>query len=118
MAKKKSSKEFSYDIKEVIGILDNNAESKWRKYLSFISWNDAPPKIDIRNMNLEDERMSSGITLNDNEADILTDLLISRGYGSIELLRETISQKENIMKSLQSLDEEKKDYIYEITIGE
>ena len=55
-----------------------NEEGKWNKELNLISWNDGPPKFDIRPWK-EDEngerQMMKGITLNEVEAENLLALL-------------------------------------------
>jgi len=51
--------------------------SGWKKEVNIISWNDKPPKVDIRSWDAEHKRMSKGITLNKEEIKNLKDLLAS-----------------------------------------
>lgn len=51
--------------------------SGWKKEVNIISWNDKPPKIDIRSWDEEHKRMSKGITLNKEELKKLKTLLLS-----------------------------------------
>lgn len=73
----KAKEEPKYKILRHFGKLTNE-EGKWNKELNLISWNDAPPKFDIRSWK-EDEngerQMMKGITLNEVEAAKLLALL-------------------------------------------
>lgn len=59
-----------YEIIEEIGVLSENARG-WRKELNKISWNGRPPKYDIRDWSEDHEKMGKGITLTDEEAEVL-----------------------------------------------
>lgn len=59
---KEKDRDIVFELKEHIGIIDTYATG-WTKELNLISWNEAPPKFDIRDWNPEHERMSRGITL-------------------------------------------------------
>lgn len=63
-----------YEIIEEIGVLSENARS-WRKELNKVSWNGRPPKYDIRDWSEDHEKMGKGITLTDEEAEVLKKLL-------------------------------------------
>lgn len=63
-----------YEIIEEIGVLSENARG-WRKELNKISWNGRPPKYDIRDWSEDYEKMGKGITLTDEEAEVLKKLL-------------------------------------------
>lgn len=63
-----------YEIIEEIGVLSEN-ERGWRKELNKISWNGRPPKYDIRDWSEDHEKMGKGITLTDEEAEVLKKLL-------------------------------------------
>ncbi|EEW19184.1 conserved hypothetical protein [Listeria monocytogenes FSL N1-017] len=63
-----------YEIIEEIGVLSENARG-WRKELNKISWNGRPPKYDIRDWSEDHEKMRKGITLTDEEAEVLKKLL-------------------------------------------
>ena len=63
-----------YDIVEEIGVLPENSKG-WRKELNKISWNGAAPKYDIRDWAPDHEKMGKGITLTEEEAARLKELL-------------------------------------------
>ncbi|EGP7011765.1 hypothetical protein I0K32_001051 [Listeria monocytogenes] len=63
-----------YEIIEEIGVLSENARG-WRKELNKVSWNGRPPKYDIRDWSEDHEKMGNGITLTDEEAEVLKKLL-------------------------------------------
>ena len=66
--------DFKYDIVEEIGILSESAKG-WTKELNKISWNGGEPKYDIRDWAPEHEKMGKGVTLTDDEAAKLLELL-------------------------------------------
>lgn len=66
--------DFKYEIIEEIGILSENAKG-WRKELNRISWNGGAPKYDIREWAPDHEKMGKGVTLTDEEAAKLKELL-------------------------------------------
>ena len=66
--------EIKYEIVEEVGVLSENAKG-WRKELNLISWNGAAPKYDIRDWDPNHEKMSKGITLSQEEMEILVDLM-------------------------------------------
>lgn len=66
--------DFKYEIVEEIGVLSENAKG-WRKELNKISWNDAPPKYDIRDWAPNREKMGKGVTLTEEEIKRLKELL-------------------------------------------
>ena len=71
--------DFKYEIVEHIGTLSESAKG-WTKELNRISWNGGEPKYDIRDWDEEHLRMSRGITLHEDEAKRLCDLLKDRLY--------------------------------------
>ncbi|MGO5422430.1 YdbC family protein [Mediterraneibacter faecis] len=66
--------EIKYEIKNTIGTISESAKG-WTKELNMISWNGASPKYDIRDWAPEHEKMGKGITLSEEEAKILYQLL-------------------------------------------
>lgn len=66
--------EFKYEIKEHIGVISEGSKG-WRKELNLVSYNDAPAKFDIRDWAPEHEKMGKGVTLNEEEAAVLKELL-------------------------------------------
>ena len=59
--------DFKYEIVEEIGVLSENARG-WTKELNKVSWNGGAPKYDH-------EKMGKGITLTEEEAKKLKELL-------------------------------------------
>lgn len=73
-----SENECNYKVIQHFGKLTNN-EGKWNKELNLISWNDNPPKFDIRPWK-EDEngkQMGKGMTLTAKEMENLFTLLLA-----------------------------------------
>lgn len=66
--------DIQYEIKETLGVLSTSSKG-WQKELNLISWNGAAPKYDIREWAPEHEKMGKGITLTEEEAKILKELL-------------------------------------------
>ena len=63
-----------FEITKHIVILSENAKG-WTKELNQVSWNDRPPKFDIREWDENHEKMSKGITLTDEEVSALKSAL-------------------------------------------
>lgn len=66
--------DFKFEIVEEIGVLSENAKG-WRKELNRISWNGAATKYDIRDWAPGHEKMGKGVTLTEEEAKALKELL-------------------------------------------
>lgn len=66
--------EVTFEIKEHIGVIDNN-HNNWTKEINIVSWNGGPYKYDIRDWDSSHERMSRGITLTEDQALKLYELL-------------------------------------------
>ncbi len=66
--------ELKFDIVENLGVLSENAKG-WRKELNLVSWNERPAKYDIRDWNPDHTRMTKGITLTEEEAKVLLEVL-------------------------------------------
>ena len=66
--------DFKYEIVEELGVLSENPKG-WRKEINKISWNGAAPKYDIRDWAPEHEKMGKGVTLTEEEATKLKELL-------------------------------------------
>jgi len=56
---------FKYEIVKRIAVLSENG--KWTKELNKVSWNDRPPKYDLRDWNHEDGKVGKGVTLTEIE---------------------------------------------------
>lgn len=66
--------DFQYEIIEELGVLSESAKG-WTKELNRISWNGGSPKLDVRDWAPEHEKMGKGVTLTDEEAKTLLELL-------------------------------------------
>ena len=69
--------DIKYEIIEKIGVISENAKG-WTKELNLISWSGANPKYDIRDWAPEHEKMGKGVTLTEEEAEKLKELLEER----------------------------------------
>lgn len=66
--------DIKFEIKETIGTISESTKG-WTKELNMISWNGAAAKFDIRDWAPEHEKMGKGITLSQEEAEALYELL-------------------------------------------
>ena len=66
--------DFKFEIKKEIGVLSTSTKG-WKKELNLISWNGGAPKYDIREWSPDHEKMGKGVTLTDEEAQNLKQLL-------------------------------------------
>lgn len=66
--------DFQYEIVEELGVLSESAKG-WTKEFNRISWNGGSPKYDIRDWAPEHEKMGKGVTLTDEEAKALFDIM-------------------------------------------
>ena len=67
----------TFEIVEQIGVLRENSTG-WKKELNRISWNGGEPKYDIREWDPNHEKMSRGLTLTDEEMQILVEIMNNR----------------------------------------
>ena len=66
--------DIKFEIVEHIGTLSEGSKG-WTKELNKVSWNDKEPKYDIRDWAPDHEKMGKGVTLTDEEAQKLKELL-------------------------------------------
>jgi hypothetical protein len=66
--------DITFDIIKTYGILSEE-KGGWRKELNSVSWNGRNPKFDVRDWAPDHEKMGKGITLTQEEAQKLRDLL-------------------------------------------
>ena len=69
--------EIKFRIVEHIAVLEQH-ESGWSRELNVVSWNGGEPKLDIREWSPDHERMTRGITLNEENGRKLSDALNKR----------------------------------------
>jgi hypothetical protein len=86
----------TFNIEEHIAVLKENDTNDWCKAVDRISWNGRPTTLDIRNRNMSDDSIRpKGISLSDEEADHLTDILLDRDYGSMEAIEVALKRKKS-----------------------
>ena len=66
--------DIKYEITKELGVLSESAKG-WTKELNMVSWNDRDPKFDLREWAPEHEKMGKGVTLTEDEAKALFELL-------------------------------------------
>lgn len=71
--------EATFTVHEILGVL-SESEDGWKREVTLTSWNGQSPKIDIRNWDPDHERMTRGITMFEDEAEKLAQILSER-YG-------------------------------------
>lgn len=84
--------ELKYEIKEHLGTLSENAKG-WTKELNKVSWNDYPPKFDIREWSPDHTRMGKGVTLSEEEFENLKKLILGE---PVELDGDDVDESEII----------------------
>ena len=62
--------EFTFEIEEKLLVLSEN-DKGWTKELNSVSFNGAPAKYDIRSWSPDHTKMGKGITLTNEEFDVL-----------------------------------------------
>lgn len=83
-----AKKEFKSEVIERVATLkEGNSYSK--EVLRMI-WGDNPITMDIRMVNKTNDFIGKGISLSDEECDMLVDVLLDRGYGSIDKIKEVL----------------------------
>ena len=60
-----------------IGVISEGARG-WTKELNLVSWNDKPPKYDIRDWAPDHEKMGKGVSLTEEEMEALMELFNAR----------------------------------------
>lgn len=115
----KKNVECTCDIQAILGTLKESDKHDWIKGVFRVSWMDNPATIDIRSMNCSTKRLTKGISLSNEEADKLVDILLENDYGSLAELEAAVARKRSIFTVSDSKDmlfnEDDDDY-YTITI--
>lgn len=93
---KKQKEDFTYNIEEFIAPLKESDKNDWVKGVARIKWGDNPTTLDIRNINLATNGAYRGISLSDEEADTLTNILLDEGYGNIQEIEKAISKRKSM----------------------
>ena len=66
--------EITFEITKELGVISETARG-WTKELNKVSWNDREPKYDLREWNPDHTRMGKGITLTEEDIDMLRRIL-------------------------------------------
>ena len=66
--------DFSFFIEKNLGVI-SQGKGGWNLELNFVSWGGRPAKYDIRSWSADHEKMGKGITLTQEEAVALKNLL-------------------------------------------
>ncbi len=66
--------EIKYEIEKELGVLSTSAKG-WTKELNLVSWNGGKAKYDLRDWAPEHEKMGKGVTLTEEEAKKLYEIL-------------------------------------------
>lgn len=70
--------DFKFEITEHLGTLSESARG-WTKELNKVSFNGRPAKYDLREWDPDHQKMSKGVTLSDEEMEILSKILKDKG---------------------------------------
>lgn len=68
------NKKFTFEIEKNLGVLSESTKG-WKKELNLVSWNGGKAKYDIRDWSPEHDKMGKGITMNEEEIQLLKDFL-------------------------------------------
>lgn len=71
--------EFKFEIVKNIAVLSTE-KSGWTKEVNLVSYNDAPPKFDIRSWDPNHEKMGKGITLSKEEMKVFLDAVADEDF--------------------------------------
>ncbi|MCL7748411.1 YdbC family protein [Halalkalibacter alkaliphilus] len=69
--------EIKFEIVETVAVLSEGSKG-WKKELNLISWNGRDAKYDIRDWAPDHSKMGKGVTLSEEEIDILVQALSKR----------------------------------------
>ena len=69
--------EIKFEIVKELGVIAESTRG-WTKELNLVSWNDNPPKFDIRDWSPDHSRMSKGISMSEEEMQKLVELFNAR----------------------------------------
>jgi len=67
--------DIKFDIVKHFGVI-SEGKGGWKKELNSVSWSGRTPKLDIRDWSPGHEKMGKGVTLTEEEASQLAELLV------------------------------------------
>lgn len=97
-----NKKDFDNEVIEHIAVLKEG--EKYSKEIIRMRWFDNPVTMDIRIVDKNTNFVGKGISLSDDECDMLVDILLDRGYGSIDKIKEVL------VKNMRRTDTEIKSF--------
>ena len=103
----KSGKEVQYDINHIYGVVKENDKNDWITAILRVSWNENPYTVDIRRCNLSSEIMGKGISLTNEEADLMVDILLQNDFGSIDEIERALEKRKSIFTPVEKSVEKK-----------
>lgn len=87
-----TKKEFKSEVIERVATLKET--NNYTKEIIRMIWGENNPiTMDIRMVNKTNDFIGKGISLSDEECDMLIDILLDRGYGSIEKIKEVLVKR-------------------------
>lgn len=92
----------THELIETIGHVKDG--DTWTKSIIKIRWGDNSPSIDIRNVNLSQDRIGKGISLSNEEVDTLVDILLTKGYGSLETIQSIVSERKSCFTTSSDIE--------------
>ena len=66
--------DFQFEVIKQFGVI-SEGKGGWKKELNLVSWNGRAPKLDIRDWAPEHKKMGKGLTLTNEEAAKLVELI-------------------------------------------
>ena len=110
---KKDSGQFPFIIDEYIGSVKESDKHDWAKAVLRIKWDDNPSTLDIRNVNMAQNRIGKGISLSNEETDKLVSILLDNGYGTLQDLENALKKKKSFFTITDEFDEDD-EYVIDI----
>lgn len=117
MKKSDNTEPFSFAIDEYIGSIKESDKHDWTKAVMRVKWGENPVSLDIRNVNMAQNRVGKGISLSNEEADKLVDILLDNGYGTMEDIERALKKKRSfftITDEIESILDEDDEYTIDI----
>lgn len=102
----KKNPDFTYKIDEFMGSLKESSKHDWCKAVLRITWGENPTSLDIRsvNMSADNKRIGKGISLSNEEADMLVSILLDNGYGTISDIESALKKRKDIFTVEETQD--------------
>lgn len=85
-------KDFKAEVEEILECI-NEGKGSWGLFFAKIKFGDYPTKLNLRNMNAENNCMSSGIGLTDEEWEAATNALLRMGFGDINTMEDELKKR-------------------------